>query len=111
MVNYNNDIARTERLNPQGIRADYKKAYEELKAKVVAYEIRLKKKEQLIDEYEERLSKLKEETKPTLSRVRTTRTLKYSLSRSWRKQGDYQKGEGQRNKEKILESLARAHPN
>lgn len=97
---------------PRGIITDYKKAYEELKAKVDANAKRLQEKEKLLQEYEKRLPKLKELTK--LSRVTTTGTIKYRLNRSWHtlgKQGDYQKKKGQQHRDKILESLTCTHPN
>jgi len=54
---------------------------------------------------------MEEETRPKLIRVTSARTLKYNLIRSSREQGEYQKQGGERNKEKILQCLARTYPN
>ena len=96
--------------SPRQIKTDYSKAYEELKSNVEATERRLEEKEQLLQEYEKRLPKLKQLTK--LRRVTTTRKIKYHIySDSGFGQGARSRKKGQENRDEILESLARAFPN
>ena len=47
MVKHNNGEVNIGRSKPQEVITDYKKAYEEQKAKVKAYELLLKEKDQL----------------------------------------------------------------
>jgi hypothetical protein len=95
---------------PRHIITNYKKAYEELKSKAEANEKRLEEKEQLLQEYEKRLPKLKELTK--LSRVTRACKIKYHIySDSGFGQGARSRKKGQERRDEILESLARAFPN